>query len=274
MKKSSLLSVLAFFSIIISLSAQSGVSINNGKLFFSALPGEQETIDVLLTNPNPEEIILQAFFKDWYRDSLGQKIYQEPGTLGTSCAEWVSVEPVNIVVPSEGNAVARVKMDVPVDYDILEGVKNTMLFVKQIKDPSKGGENQQALKSSMEVVFQIGIHIYYSHPGLTKKGMEIKSFSMNPADPNKQITLALENTGEVITEGFIQIEFTNQETGQEYRILDQALGANFLPEDYRNFYFRLPENLPSGKYTAMAIVDIGSDEELILGVKDFEFEAN
>jgi hypothetical protein len=274
MKKLILLSIIFSLTVLSLLSAQSGVSINNGKLFFSALPGDHETIDVLVTNPNADEIILQAFLKDWFRDTLGQKIYQEPGSMGTSCAEWVSVEPENIVVPAEGNAIVRVKMDVPEDYDLNEGVKNAMLFVRQIKDPSKGGENQRALKSSMEVVFQIGIHIYYSHPGLTRKGMEIKSFSMNPSNPEKQICLALENTGEVITEGFIQIEFTNQETGKEYRILDQALGANFLPDDYRNFYFRLPENLPSGKYTAMAIVDIGSDEELILGVKDFEFEAN
>ncbi|MCB0664069.1 MAG: hypothetical protein KDC24_15085, partial [Saprospiraceae bacterium] len=114
--------------------------------------------------------------------------------------------------------------------------------------------------------------IYYTHPALAKKGMEIRKFNLNPALPEQQVELALKNTGEVITEGFVQVEFTDKNTGAEYRVLDQSYGANFLPGDLRYFYFPLPQDMPNGEYTAMAIIDIGSEEELIIGMKDFQFE--
>lgn len=252
--------------------SQAGVSVNNGKLFFSALPGEEEVIEVMLSNPNNTELVLQSFLLDWYRDSLGKKIYADEGSLMQSCASWLSIEPQNIVVPGNGNAIVRVKMSVPVDVKAEEGVKNTMLFVKQIKDASQDGKDKATLKSNLEIIFQIGIHIYYTHPLLAKKGMEIKKYAINPSSPDQQVVLALQNTGEVITEAFLQVEFTDKNTGAEYRVLEQALGANFMPGDLRYFFFPMPENMPDGEYTAMAIVDIGTDEELILGLKDFQFQ--
>ncbi|MCB0663383.1 MAG: hypothetical protein KDC24_11630, partial [Saprospiraceae bacterium] len=71
-----LLSIVLFATI--RLFSQSGVSVNNGKLFFSALPGEEEIIEVLLSNPNNTDLVLQSYLMDWQRDTLGKKIYSKP----------------------------------------------------------------------------------------------------------------------------------------------------------------------------------------------------
>ena len=43
----------------------------------------------------------------------------------------------------------------------------------------------------------------------------------------------------------------------------------FLPQFFRDFYYDLPDDLPSGKYTAVGVVDFGSSEEIIAAQVEF-----
>ncbi|MFK7933177.1 MAG: hypothetical protein AB8G22_06680 [Saprospiraceae bacterium] len=247
--------------------AQSGISVNNGKLFFDPFPGQEQTQQLLIANSGNQPITLQSNFMDWKRDSLGIKHYADAATLAHSCASWVTVNPPNIVIPANGKATVEVTVKAPDDFDVAAGVQNTMLFLRQLKNTiPAAGANQ--LQSSIQTVFQIGVHVYYTHPALVNKAMIINDLQY--ADGEKAIQLELENTGETILEAFMQFELTNMETGEEIKLFERSRGANFMPTDVRQFKFNLPENIPAGKYSVTSIVDIGADQDLLLGVLEIK----
>src|SRR5690606_17686675 len=122
--------ILAFFTGIISVKAQ-GISMSPTRLFFSGNPGETLTENVTFTNGSSNPITLNTRVNDWYRDSIGEKIYEDPNTLQKSNSSWVSLpEELFTVEPAS-------TLSIPVTMHIPQGVSakdvtNSMLFFTQI----------------------------------------------------------------------------------------------------------------------------------------------
>ncbi len=248
-----------------------GVSVDNGRLFFNSAPGETESREITLTNPTDKPVLLQMSFKDWNRDTFGVKQYAEPGQMKHSCAEWASVDQMSIELAPRSEKVLKVDMKPPSNVTSKNGVYNTMLFIKQIKDPYTRVASDGNLKSSINANFQIGIHLYYIHPSLKQKELSIQGFTMDADQKASQLLLKLENVGETVVDGNVKLELTHKDSGKEYRLFDtHPVTAAFMPSDIRVVSLELPENIPSGNYSALAIVDIGSDHELQMAVIEIE----
>jgi hypothetical protein len=68
------------------------------------------------------------------------------------------------------------------------------------------------------------------------------------------------NTGEIQIQCKATLTLTNTSTGEEIK-LDRVEFPMF-PEGKRVVRFAIPEKTPKGKYSALAILDIGEDKEL------------
>ena len=250
-----------------------GVSVDNGRLFFDKLPGERDSRDIVLTNPTNEKIIFQLSFQDWVRDTFGIKLYNEPGTLNHSCADWASVNQTSIELPPMSEKTIIVEMKPPSDITPADGVHNAMLFIRQIKDPYNRVATDGNLKSSINATFQIGVHLYYIHPSLQQKELAIKGFQFDDQtnENNRKFLIKLENVGETVVDGNIKLELTHSDSGVEYRPFDNhPVAVAFMPNDVRYVRLDLPNDLPAGKYSALAIVDIGASHDLQMAVIDVE----
>ena len=68
----------------------------------------------------------------------------------------------------------------------------------------------------------------------------------------------------------VKLELTNLDNGSEIEVLANPLSLSFMPNDFRRVPIRLPNNIPPGKYSALAIVDIGSNHDVEVAILDFE----
>jgi hypothetical protein len=250
-----------------------GVSVNNGRLFFKGVPGEREVQEITLTNPTNEKVLFQLSFQDWVRDTFGVKQYSDPNTLNHSCASWASVSETSVELPPRGEKTVTVEMAPPRNVTAANGVHNAMLFIRQIKDPYARVTTNGNLQSSINATFQIGVHLYYIHPSLQSQELAIKGFQYEDQDDkeNLKFMIKLENVGETVVDGNIKLELTNADSGKEYRPFDKhPVAAAFMPNDVRYVTIDLPDDIPAGKYSALAIVDIGAAHDLQMAVIDVE----
>ncbi len=251
-----------------------GVSINNGRLFFNGIPGERQVQEIVLSNPTNEKVLLQFSFQDWVRDTFGIKQYSEAGTLPHSCATWASLNETSIELLPMSEKILAVEMLPPANITPAQGVFNTMLFIRQIKDPYQRVATNGNLQSSISTTFQIGVHLYYIHPSLQQQELAIKGFELERetgVQTPRRFMLKLENVGETVVDGNIKLELTHADSGKEFRLFENhPVTAAFMPKDVRYVNLDLPEDLPAGKYSALAIVDIGASHELQMAVIDVE----
>lgn len=264
--------MLLFCGTTFTLDAQ-GVSVNNGRLFFNNAPGQRDAKEIVLTNPTNKKVLLQLSFQDWSRDTFGIKVYSDASTLKSSCSSWSSVNETSIEIPPQGEKTVTVEMAPPSNVTAANGVYNSMLFIRQINDPYARVETGGSLQSSINATFQIGVHLYYAHPSLSKKELSIEGFAFDGSSdrPSPAFMIKLENVGETCVDGKIKLELTNASTGKEYRPFDShPVSAAFMPNDVRYVSLDLPDNIPAGKYSALAIVDIGPSHDLQMAVIDVE----
>ena len=247
-----------------------GVSVNNGRLFFNGVPGQREVQEIVLTNPTSEKVLFQLSFQDWVRDTFGVKQYTNPNTLKHSCAGWASVDATSIELAPMSEKTVSVEMAPPANITPTNGVYNSMLFIRQIKDPYARVSTGGNLQSSINATFQIGVHLYYIHPSLNQQEVAIRGFQFDtPGDDSRQarFMIKLKNVGETVVDSNIKLELTNANSGKEYRPFDKhPVSAAFMPNDVRYVTLDLPENIPAGKYSALAIVDIGASHDLQMAV--------
>lgn len=84
----------------------------------------------------------------------------------------------------------------------------------------------------------------------------------------KQIFLRLQSTGATSTEGKASIELTN--TGNGTKITLPVILFQTLPGAVRQIKVPGYSTLPPGRYSAVALVDYGEDQELLkIGQLDF-----
>ncbi len=250
-----------------------GVSVDNGRLFYKGVPGEREVQEITLTNPTNEKALFQLSFQDWKRDTYGVKNYSEPGTLKHSCATWASVNTTSVELPPMGEKTISIEMAPPANISPADGVFNAMLFIRQIKDPYARVATGGNLQSSISATFQIGVHLYYIHPSLQQQELAIKGFQFEGEKDkaSSKFMIKLENVGETVVDGNIKLELTHADSGKEYRPYDKhPVSAAFMPNDVRFVTINVPDDIPAGKYSALAIVDIGASHELQMAVIDVE----
>lgn len=247
---------------------QGGISVDKSKVYFQQDPGEISSQVINVSNPTDEDLYLDLTVMDWQRNIEGEKEYSTAGSLPTSCAKWVKFSPQNTFIPAKGSLQLTIHMQVPEDYPMERGVANSMLMLKQNKPYQYTTVDENALKSQINVLFQMGVHIYYTPPELQRKGLEINNYWQE----NNLVNLDLTNVGDVILESQVEVEVVNQNTGAIFKLTQEARKLSFLPKDRRILHFELLKDLPSGKYSAMAVVDIGADEDLEVATMEFEYK--
>lgn len=248
------------------VSAQGGIAADKGRLYFTGAEGDVLFEDLTLNNPTETPLHLQVFYGDWKRDSTGVKQYSLPGTLAHSCSEWLSVSPQVITVPATEKVTVRVRMEVPADYAAEEGVKNSMIYFRQMKAAKRSHVSADGVRSEINVLFQLGVHAYFSPASLQQKAIALQSMT---TDSLTRVTVGLENTGQTLLTASIRLELTDLATGNEINVLPKPLLVPFMPQDFRYVRLDLPADLPPGRYSALVITDIGPEHDLELGILEF-----
>ncbi|MBO9620456.1 MAG: hypothetical protein J7539_15625 [Niabella sp.] len=215
-------------------------------------------------------LVLNATLKDWYRDSLGTKIYSEAGSLPASNARWVHIDPVQLVLQPGETKEVSVSMQVPGDP---KPVTNSMLFLTQVNQRRPvTGIDKAGKKVGIIIKVEVGIHLYNTIPGISKKNLEFTAFEDKGrnSDSTRLLAVAIQNKGDVATDGQLRVELTNKTSGATVTIRPKAI--SMLPGATQIVYVNVPAHLQKGNYQAAAILDSGPATDLKVAQKDIVYE--
>ncbi|RBL92463.1 hypothetical protein DF182_07740 [Chitinophaga flava] len=251
--------------------AQSGLAAAPMQLKFDANTGATQTQKVILSNPSKGPVMVAAEFSDWYRDSTGNIIYRLPSSLPASCSGWLKIFPASQFVLQPGE-LKEVTVMLSMPSDALKESTNSMLTFTQLNKQQV--MSQQGILINLAV--RVGIQIYNVPPGVHIKDVDIDQFTdtlfKGEKVVGKQLFLRLRNSGELSAEGKASIELTHKETGAKTAL--PSVPFYTLPGAVRQISIPLADSLPPGRYSAVALVDYGEDQELRVGELEFTNTAN
>lgn len=242
-------------------------AIQPGTLSFNVEAGKTQTQSVKVSNASDKKLSFQAYVGDWLRDSAGGHAYYRPDTLKRSCAAWVSVSRNFIeVLPGQTEEIL-VTLTGPSNEAAYKEMKWAMLFVQTVTEQETAKANKE-VKAQIRETVRVGVHIYQTPLSIIKASAQ--ALSLKPAKEKNTYEFTVANTGEVQLQCKATLTLTNTATGEEIK-LDRVEFPMF-PDGKRIVRFTLPEKIAKGKYSALAILDIGEDNELQAIEKTFEIK--
>lgn len=255
---------LLLFSLVLMMSfgiKAQRFAVQPGIIQFNAEPGITQTRTLKITNISDKKITFQAYFADWLRDSLGGHEYYRADTLSRSCANWVVLNKNLIEVEPQATEDVVVVLKTPFDAKQFDQMKWAMLFLQTVQEKDSVAGNSKELKTEIRELMRVGIHIYQTPPTVNKVEAKVDYFMHEEKDSIKNsYSFKVENVGDVMLNCKSYITLTNITTGQEFKL--ERLEFPMFPEGKRLLKFVIPDNIPKGKYSALAVLDIGEDEEL------------
>lgn len=234
-----------------------GLIVQPSMVDFTLSANEMGTKKITIMNNTPQAIQLRMYLADWQRDSLGKHTYYGPNTQPYSCTRWIKLEKDFMEVPAGASIPFEVTMRVPDSADFNKDMKWSMLFVEVVKERKVNPDT--AVVSQVNPIFRMGVHIYETPPTVKRKEMRMTSFERVPGfiDSSIVYNVAVKNEGDVQLKLKSSLEITNLTTGEKTK-----LGPNpvpLFPAQKRYISFRIPRELPKGKYSLLAVLDGGDD---------------
>jgi P pilus assembly chaperone PapD len=218
--------------------------------------------------------------QDWDRQENGDNRFLASGSSGKSCGAMLTVSPLSVRVEPHTSRVVRlaVQTDAALTRECWD-----IVFVEEVpqRAASKG--------NSLQYIFRTGVKVYIAPPGLPRDGAiedmavvdapakaasstpTVKPASTASAAPvqpaGKQIAIRFHNTGgmHLLAKGRV-----------EFRRLDNTLATQVpipefptLPGAVRKVLIDVPQDLATGDYVALALIDFGG-AELVAGQIDYK----
>ena len=263
-----ILSLLFFFNLVLSLQHTvlgQGFSVSPSRITLTGNPGQTVTQAVNFTNSSNVPLTFGSNIQDWDRDSLGIKVYYPRNSRPASNASWLTLSSNSVTIQPGQSHQLILSMTIP---STAKELTHSMLFFKQVKEQQPKKANTTRL--GVNVLIEVGIQVYYTPPGLAQGELNFLAFEDRGTQEKaniktRQVALKIKNTGKVNKDGFIRMELTNKDTGEEIKV--DPITLAILPERTQWIIFNLPISL-KGKFLAVALLDAGPDYDLKVAEKE------
>lgn len=202
---------------------------------------------------------LQFEIGDWSRDSAGVNQILPLGTHEGSCAERVEIFPQTLQLRPGAVEFVRVTYS-PAATQPDPGCW-AMISTRSVSPPTSTGA-----RLGVTITTVIGVKLYVHTPN------EIRAAEVISADFEQvyrrerngdstlvgQVAVRLANTGSAHLKVTSKVEVRNQQT----ELLRSFVGpeAYLTPRAFRDIVVPLPDDLPSGRYVIVMLLDYGGDE--------------
>lgn len=256
MKKMLLLPLLVLATTV--LQAQR-ISIQPSILNFTLGPSSTYAHSVRIANLSDKKMVFRAYLADWLRDTTGAHQYFRPDTLQRSCASWVHLSRTLVEVEPGATEELVVQLQTPAQSQRFNEMKWAMLFLQSTEEKTDAATRGKEMQTQVKELLRVGIHIYQTPPSVTALAAKALSFEAAGSEKNTY-ELTMQNAGAVMLQCKSYVELTHIETGTEYKL--NRVEFPVFPEGTRKVKFTIPSTVPAGKYSALAVLDIGEDMPL------------
>ena len=245
--------------------AQSTLGVEPPVLLKEARPGETLTQNLAVYNVGTREVRVRASLGDWTYDPMGKIQFLPPGTLKTSAASWTAFAPAEFLL--QGKATGTLTYTVTVPEDAAPGTHWGVLFLES-EDPNPlPGVPLATMRVRMAHVFYVNVPPLVSSGRIT--GI-VPSAPKGPQDPFR-FALQYQNTGNAAQKlsGRFEVRDASGKKVAEVAVEEVVV----LPGQVRLLPIALVGPLPTGSYTALAVLNYGDPTKDVAADLPFTLEA-
>jgi hypothetical protein len=200
MKRLSLAFTLIFSACVIPVAHAATLLVDQGRVYTGIAAGGVETGQIHLTNPTDESTSVKVYVEDWVykQEGTGDKDFFPAGTLPNSASKWITLSPVEFVLPPYGEETIHYTITAPAGN--LSGGYYSVIFFETILGTTQNEEGANVLVSG-----RIGTLMYMTINGTEKRSARIDALEIRPPGGSKpaEFDVTLTNDGNIAlnTEG-------------------------------------------------------------------------
>ena len=187
---------LWFFILLFSMPVEataSTIRISNPKVELEMAPGETLSGEIVVENPEDEEVKTRVYLEDWVYapGGKGEKNFTPAGSTPLSASKWITFNPSDEVLKPFGRFTARYTISVPKEA---AGTYYSVLFFETILGNATNDEGVNVL-----VAGRVGALFFVQVKGTVNRAGEIQSVKVETPQGNKpmEILTTFHNMGNV-----------------------------------------------------------------------------
>ncbi|MDD5254797.1 MAG: hypothetical protein PHR11_01935 [Candidatus Omnitrophica bacterium] len=221
---------------------------------------------IKIQNRSGEPLIIKGYMEDWLyaSDQVGVKLFYPAGTTGFSCANWVSFNPPEVIIPARGTAQVNYVINVPAG---VEGGHYAVMFFEAMLAEATGPAVVDTVGAGTALKLRIGAIFCVEVKGTVKRSAELSKFNVTSGKKKEKfvVTGTYKNTGnaDIITSSSFHI------MDKGGKIVGRGIFSDTytLPGDTATTRGAWTEALPAGKYSLVVTLDLGKAMQEIKGSK-------
>lgn len=245
-----------------------GVSVSPSSMHLSVKPGTSVIKEIRVKNSTKQLYKFNIGYSDFEMGRNGKPLSLKSGEGKYSLSKWINVAPSYFELKPQEEIKLKVVIEIP-DVDEAYRAAWTIITIDQVVDrqPLDANNNPNSLAFGVTTSFGFGVYIYQNPPNVKINSVQIDKFLYKDTLNKRKIEMSVKNIGDGIGFCTSYVELTNTKTGKQDKL--QVKRFTILPQFFRDFFYELPPDLPSGNYTAVGVVDFGSSEEIIAAQAEF-----
>jgi P pilus assembly chaperone PapD len=205
---------------------------------------------ILVTNDGTAPTRVKVSIQDWSLTKEGTPVFFKAGGHPYSCAEWIRINPVDFRLGSGQTKEARYTITVP--PGVSDGGYRAAVMFEAVPEgaPGEKGRRLQVRGRIVAILYEVvGNPIVKGH---------VTRLRVEPRKGGLDFFVSVQNVGSVHyrTRGTLTVKDSGGQKLFELEIPD----APVLPSSEREFKISYEKPVPKGKYSVLAILDIGTKE--------------
>lgn len=249
-----------------------GVAVSPSRLNFNVGLGKSKVRTVKVTNDTKQKNSFKVKINDFNMHDNGKSSFVPAGEGKYGLSKWMSVTPTFFELEPGAEQEIEVTINVPSSEEGNSAAWSILMIEqakeKKVLDPGQKGDKTIAF--GIIPTFAFGVYVYQNPPNVTVNEVSITDYKFVQNSEGDGLVIKVHNNGTGIGFCTNYVTLVNQSTGDEQKIALRKF--TILPDLTREFRYKLPEGIAKGKYTATAVVDFGSDEEIEAAQLDFEYK--
>ncbi len=224
------------------------------KMIFNINAGESDTKVLTVRNHSSAPTKFSLLLADFIVDNQGKSQEMRRNSTKNSCTEWLQPEQAVFDV-NPGEAIdIKIKMTAPADDYV---ARWAMLYVQTLP-PDNAFAADKSMKTGIVLTGRIAVQIFRiaGTSGVLKASVANITEKISSDQSQRKFTAELQNTGTAIASCKVTFVASNLETAEEINF--DPINVELLPGASRNIEFTLPNTLPAGEYSLIALLDYGS----------------
>jgi len=227
--------------------------VSPGKIFFSIDPSESQSKIISIKNHSNFKTPFTITLADFLIDADGKKIVINRNSSKNSCTEWITLEKNFFTLNPNEQIELKITMRAP-DEDY--SARWAMLYIQNTKvktsfDVDKG------IGAAVNIGGRIAVQVYRTSVTKMPALLSVKHLleKNNPDSEKREFSVTIENGGSSIEKCKLIYIASDLNSGEEFEF-EPILFESF-PGYPREIKFTLPETLPPGEYSLVALLDYG-----------------